>query len=75
MPRFFSLIFLLAGMLFTLPARAEMPRMELIAGFHRIEAEVAADNPNRMQGLMHRKDMAPNHGMLFVFPFAERHCM
>ena len=75
MPRFFSLIFLLAGMLFTLPARAEMPRMELIAGFHRIEAEVAADAQSRAQGLMHRKSMGANQGMLFVFPFAERHCM
>ena len=63
-------------LLATLPVFAQtMPMMELNAGFHRIEAEVAADNPNRMQGLMHRKDMAPNHGMLFVFPFAERHCM
>lgn len=75
MPRFFSLIFLLAGMLFTLPARAEMPRMELIVGFHRIEAEVAADAQSRAQGLMHRKSMGANQGMLFVFPFAERHCM
>lgn len=56
-------------------ALAEMPRIELTAGFHRIEAEVAADQPNRMQGLMHRKSMAPNQGMLFVFPFPERHCM
>lgn len=56
-------------------ALAEMPRIELTAGFHRIEAEVAADQPNRMQGLMHRKSMAPNQGMLFVFPVPERHCM
>jgi uncharacterized protein len=56
-------------------ARAEMPRMELTASFHRIEAEVAADGANRMQGLMFRKYLAANQGMLFVFPQAERHCM
>ncbi len=57
------------------PAIAQMPRIELTAGFHRIEAEVAADQASRMQGLMMRKSMAANQGMLFVFPQAERHCM
>ena len=57
------------------PANAQMPRIELTAGFHRIEAEVAADQASRMQGLMMRKSMAANQGMLFVFPQAERHCM
>ena len=52
-----------------------MPRLELTAGFYRIEAEVAADQPNRMQGLMQRRSMAANQGMLFVFPQTERHCM
>ena len=57
------------------PVLAQMPRIELSAGFHRIEAEVAANQANRMQGLMMRKSMAANHGMLFVFPVADRHCM
>ena len=56
-------------------AVADMPRMELTVGFHRIEAEVAADQTNRMQGLMQRRTMGPNQGMLFVFAQAERHCM
>ena len=41
---------LLAGMLFSLSASAEMPRMELSVGFHRIEAEVAANQENRALG-------------------------
>ena len=49
--------------------------MELTASFHRIEVEVAADQANRMQGLMHRNSMPANHGMLFVFTTADRHCM
>lgn len=56
-------------------ARAEMPRIELTAGIHRIEAEVAADQENRMQGLMYRREMAPHRGMLFVFPQAVVQCM
>jgi uncharacterized membrane protein (UPF0127 family) len=58
-----------------LAASAQMPSIELTARFHRIEAEVAADQATRMQGLMHRESMAPNHGMLFVFPQAAYHCM
>lgn len=54
---------------------AQMPGIDLTAGFYRIEAEVAADQGNRMQGLMNRRTMAANHGMLFVFPDVERHCM
>ena len=57
---------------------AQTPTIEIIeltANFHRIEAEVAANQASRMQGLMHRKSMAPNRGMLFVFPKAERFCM
>ena len=55
--------------------QAQMPRMELTTGFYRIEAEVAADQANRMQGLMYRRSMPANQGMLFVFPVADRHCM
>jgi len=56
-------------------ANAEMPVMELTAGFHRIEAEVAADDQNRMTGLMNRKSMPTQRGMLFVFPQKNTHCM
>ncbi len=56
-------------------AQGEMPKMELTAGFYRIEAEVAADQENRMTGLMHRRSMGPQQGMLFVFPQVAIHCM
>ena len=52
-----------------------MPIMELTVGFHRIEAEVAATPEHRVVGLMHRKSMPQQRGMLFVFPQVERHCM
>lgn len=56
-------------------AQAEMPVIELAAGFHRIEAEVAADPQNRQVGLMNRKAMPPQRGMLFVFTEKNTHCM
>ena len=70
-----QLILATAFIFLTAPALAEMPRIELTASFHRIDAEVAADQRSRMQGLMMRKSMPANQGMLFVFPRAERHCM
>ena len=51
-----------------------LPRTELTAGMHRIVAEVAADHASRAIGLMHRRSLAPNHGMLFVFQEKSPQC-
>jgi uncharacterized membrane protein (UPF0127 family) len=56
-------------------AAQSMPVVELTAGMYRIEAEVAATQGNRMLGLMHRKTMAPQKGMLFVFDAPGKQCM
>ncbi|UCV12435.1 DUF192 domain-containing protein [Dechloromonas denitrificans] len=56
-------------------AQSSMPVMELTTGFHRIEAEVAANDQNRQVGLMNRKSMPQQHGMLFVFAQNNTHCM
>jgi len=53
----------------------ELPSVQLSAGMHLIRAEVAADFATRAQGLMHRKSLVPNSGMLFIFDAAEIHCM
>ena len=60
---------------FSAVAQSAMPVMELTAGMHRIEAEVAATDPNRQLGLMNRKSMPQQHGMLFVFNHENTHCM
>lgn len=65
---------LLAGMAGAASAQS-LPVMELTVGFHRIEAEVAANNAQRMQGLMQRQTMPQHRGMLFVFPQEAQHCM
>lgn len=58
------------------PALAQpLPVVELKAGVHLIRAEVAADFSSRGRGLMYRKALAPNAGMLFVFDGPAIHCM
>jgi len=42
---------------------------------HLIKAEVAADMASRSQGLMYRKELPPNGGMLFIFDESAVHCM
>ena len=53
----------------------QLPLLELFAGMHRIEAEVAATSESRQTGMMQRTIMAPQRGMLFVFPEVAAHCM
>jgi uncharacterized membrane protein (UPF0127 family) len=49
--------------------------LELSAGIHLIQAEVANTYDTRAEGLMSRKSMPANHGMLFVFDQTAQHCM
>lgn len=49
--------------------------LELSVGMYRIQAEVAHTDPLRQRGLMFRKDMPEQQGMLFVFPLRATHCM
>lgn len=61
---------------FALPVKAQsLSVIELTARFHRIEAEVAGTPQTRAIGLMNRKEMAPQRGMLFVFAHDATHCM
>ncbi|WP_415037161.1 DUF192 domain-containing protein [Azonexus sp.] len=71
--------FFLAAMTLFLSAAAgaqhSLAQIELQIGFHRIEAEVAARDPERQRGLMHRRSMPAQRGMLFVFPQDNTYCM
>ena len=69
---------LLAAALLLLPAAAlaqPLPTVQVTAGMYVVRAELAADFTTRAQGLMHRKSLAPNAGMLFVFDEVAVHCM
>lgn len=52
----------------------QLPRVTLAAGMHLIQAQVAATPQERAVGLMHRKDMPSNEGMLFAFEQASEQC-
>ncbi len=56
-------------------AQDKLPTLTLSAGIHLIRAEVANTVASRAQGLMFRKSLGANQGMLFVFAEVERHCM
>ena len=69
---------LLVAALLATAARAQqppLPTVQLAAGMHAIRAEVADGMDSRMQGLMFRKSMSANDGMLFVFEESTKHCM
>lgn len=51
------------------------PVTTLKAGKHLIRAEVASTDAQREQGLMFRKELPKNNGMLFVFDRPARSCM
>ena len=51
-----------------------LQRVELTAGMHRIDAQVAATPLQRQIGLMHRKEMPQQEGMLFVFEQPATQC-
>jgi uncharacterized membrane protein (UPF0127 family) len=55
--------------------QAPLATVQLQTGLYLIKAEVASTYGTRMQGLMLREKMAPNEGMLFVFPDREKQCM
>jgi len=65
----------LAAPLAAAQPQAKLPTLALNAGIHVVQAEVANTFPSRAQGLMFRKSLGANQGMLFVFAEVERHCM
>lgn len=50
--------------------RTEFESLEIVtqAGRHRFKVEIADDDAERNRGLMHRRSLAPDRGMLFIFP-------
>ena len=52
----------------------DLPRATLSAGIHRIDSQVAQTPEQRSTGLMFRKQMPQQEGMLFVFEQASVQC-
>lgn len=70
-----SLMFLFTGAAWSQETpQLQLPRVTLSAGMHLIQAQVAATPQQRAMGLMFRKDMPVNEGMLFAFEQASEQC-
>ena len=65
---FIPLCILLTGVSCREKGSSSLPVVQLKAKGHEIEAEVASKPAAQMTGLMFRKSMPKDHGMLFVFP-------
>lgn len=56
-------------------AQQKLKVIPLTAGMHVIQAEVAATESERQQGLMYREKLGPNEGMVFLFERPGQVCM
>jgi uncharacterized membrane protein (UPF0127 family) len=52
----------------------DLPTVDLSVGMYRIRAQLATTPEQRQTGLMFRREMAANDGMLFVFEQASPQC-
>ena len=55
-------------------AQPKLPTVAITAGMHIIQAELAQTPEQRSTGMMMRKTMGTNEGMLFVFEQPSRQC-
>jgi hypothetical protein len=69
-----SLASLATAAAFAQAPQMHLPRMQLSAGMHRIDAQVAATPEQRAVGLMWRQEMPGHEGMLFVFEQPTTQC-
>jgi len=74
-------VFVLLGLALPLPTvlaqeqpQTGLPMVSIQAGMHLIQAQVAATPDQRSTGLMHRREMPTNEGMLFVFDMPAGQC-
>lgn len=56
-------------------AQPTLPVKPINIGMHIVQAEIASNESQREQGLMFRRSMDDNHGMLFIFDQPAGICM
>ncbi len=57
------------------PVQGPLPQVQVLIGEEKLNVELANTDLSRQIGLMNRKKLAENAGMLFVFKRAETQCM
>ena len=73
--RLAGLAFAAAATLAHADTRAKPATVPIKVGAHSLRVEVARTDPERAQGLMFRKQMGANDGMLFIFDEPAYHSM
>ena len=68
----FALLLIVGGVLAQETAQVALPAITLSVGGKAVTAEVADEPQERVTGLMFRKNLAQDSGMLFVMPEPER---
>jgi uncharacterized membrane protein (UPF0127 family) len=66
---------LLLAVAFSAAAEVTFKTSQVKVAGHPLKVELAADDPQRMQGLMFRKSLGAEDGMLFVFDEVAYHSM
>lgn len=63
----FAILLLASG--YAAPSSAGLAPLQIVtsSGTHELQVEIAADDATRERGLMNRRYMPPDHGMLFEF--------
>lgn len=75
-PRYLRALFVTAFCLFAVAGRAaELPEVVVSVNGHQLTAEVARTDPDRARGLMYRRMLPENRGMLFIFTDVQLHSM
>ena len=75
MPTRRSIVILACALALGTGAHAQVPEIPLTINGHKLTAEVAYTDPTRTEGLMHRRMLPENRGMLFVFREITLHAM
>ncbi len=70
-----SLMTLLVATMLPAHAQQRLPVTTLNIGMHLVKAEMAISDEERSIGLMHRREMGANDGMVFRFPNPRQVCM
>jgi uncharacterized membrane protein (UPF0127 family) len=73
--RFLAAVALAAASLFASADSVEFKTWQVRVGAHPLKVELAASEPQRTQGLMFRKKLGHEDGMLFVFDEVGYHSM
>ncbi len=68
----FALLLIVGGVLAQETAQVALPAITLSVGGKAVTAEVADEPQERVTGLMFRRNLAQDSGMLFVMPEPER---